>query len=232
GAVVSDGLESGQVITGVGGQYNFVAMAHALPDGRSIIMIRSTRGKGRKLESNIVWNYGHTTIPRHLRDIVITEYGIADLRGQPDQEVIMAMLNIADSRFQASLLQQAKKAGKIPRDYRIPAEFRDNLPKSLNSAMAPYKAEGLFQEFPFGTDFTAQEIVLAKTLKHLKHRFSNKLTMLSDIVRAVWPQRVSDAAYPYLERLKLEKPATFREGLTQRLVANALERGGYTVSKK
>ncbi|MDH3673110.1 MAG: hypothetical protein OES46_18430, partial [Gammaproteobacteria bacterium] len=59
GAVVSDGLESGQVITGVGGQYNFVAMAHALPDGRSIIMIRSTRGKGRKLESNIVWNYGH-----------------------------------------------------------------------------------------------------------------------------------------------------------------------------
>ncbi len=227
GAVVSDGLENGQVITGVGGQYNFVAMAHALPDGRSIIMIRSTRGKGRKLESNAVWNYGHTTIPRHLRDIVITEYGIADLRGKPDKEVIMAMLNITDSRFQSSLLQQAKKAGKISRAYEIPAKFRDNFPESLDRAIALYKAEGLFQEFPFGTDFTTQEIILAKTLKGLKHRFSNKRVMLSDILHAVFRRRVSDAAYPYLERLKLDKPATFKEKLTQRLVANALERDGY-----
>ncbi len=27
--------------------------------------------------SNLVWNYGHTTIPRHLRDVVVTEYGVA-----------------------------------------------------------------------------------------------------------------------------------------------------------
>ena len=31
---------------------------------------------GGKLKSNIVPNYGHITIPRHLRDIVVTEYGI------------------------------------------------------------------------------------------------------------------------------------------------------------
>ena len=36
GAFVSDGLEDGTVVSGVGGQYNFVAMAHALPDGRSV----------------------------------------------------------------------------------------------------------------------------------------------------------------------------------------------------
>ena len=35
-----------------------------------------------KLESNIVWEYAHSTIPRHLRDVVVTEYGIADLRGK------------------------------------------------------------------------------------------------------------------------------------------------------
>lgn len=51
------------------------------------------------------------TIPRFLRDIVITEYGIADCRSKTDSEVIQAMLNIADSRFQPKLLAQAKKHG-------------------------------------------------------------------------------------------------------------------------
>ncbi len=84
GAVVSDGLENGRVISGVGGQHNFVTQAFALPDARSILTVKSTRRAGGKLQSNIRWNYGHTTIPRHERDIVISEYGIADLRGKPD----------------------------------------------------------------------------------------------------------------------------------------------------
>ncbi|MEH6636764.1 MAG: acetyl-CoA hydrolase/transferase C-terminal domain-containing protein, partial [Halioglobus sp.] len=111
GAACSDGLENGHKISGVGGQYNFVAMAHALDDARSILMCRSTRTKGEAVSSNIVWNYGHTTIPAHLRDMVITEYGIAMLRGQREKVVIARLLNIADSRFQEELLQQAKLAG-------------------------------------------------------------------------------------------------------------------------
>ena len=75
GAVVSDGLENGQVVSGVGGQYNFVAQSFALGDARSIIMLRATREAKGRTSSNIRWNYGHTTIPRHLRDIVVTEYG-------------------------------------------------------------------------------------------------------------------------------------------------------------
>jgi hypothetical protein len=43
GAACSDGLENGKVVSGVGGQYNFVAMAHELPGARSILMLRSTR---------------------------------------------------------------------------------------------------------------------------------------------------------------------------------------------
>ena len=74
-------LEDGRVVSGVGGQYNFVAQGHALHDARSILILRSWRESGGEVSSNIVWEYGHCTIPRHLRDIVITEYGIADLRG-------------------------------------------------------------------------------------------------------------------------------------------------------
>ncbi|HEX4355642.1 MAG TPA: acetyl-CoA hydrolase/transferase C-terminal domain-containing protein, partial [Polyangiales bacterium] len=92
GAAASDALADGTVISGVGGQYNFVAMAHELPGGRSILQVRSTRTEKGKLVSNLVWSYGHTTIPNHLRDVVITEFGIADLRGKTDEECVRAML--------------------------------------------------------------------------------------------------------------------------------------------
>ena len=88
GAVISDGLENGQVVSGVGGQYNFVAQAFALHGARSILTVEATRQAG--VESNIRWSYGHETIPRHLRDIIVTEYGVADLRGKSDADVIAA----------------------------------------------------------------------------------------------------------------------------------------------
>ena len=123
------------MVSGVGGQYNFVAMAHELPGARSILMLRSTRSKGGKVTSNIVRSYGHITIPRHLRDIVVTEYGIADLRGKSDQKIIAELLKVADSRFQDELLSQAKQAGKIPADFEIAAEFRNNTPEQLVNAL-------------------------------------------------------------------------------------------------
>ena len=42
GGVVSDGLEDGRVVSGVGGQYNFVAQAFALEGGRSILTLEAT----------------------------------------------------------------------------------------------------------------------------------------------------------------------------------------------
>jgi hypothetical protein len=131
GAAVSDGLADGQVVSGVGGQYNFVAMAHSLPDARSILALHSTREKNGALTSNILWNYGHTTVPRHLRDVVVTEYGVADLRGRTDQEVIGALLNIADSRFQDGLKREAQAAGKLAHDYQIPVMHGNNTPRAL-----------------------------------------------------------------------------------------------------
>jgi acyl-CoA hydrolase len=88
-----------------------VAQAFALPDARSIIMLRATRTVAGRTSSNIVWEYPETTIPRHLRDIVVTEYGIADLRGKSDRDTIAAMLSVADTRFQDELLQRAKHTG-------------------------------------------------------------------------------------------------------------------------
>ncbi|MBF0204731.1 MAG: hypothetical protein HQK67_10560, partial [Desulfamplus sp.] len=108
GAIVADCLDENRIISGPGGQYNFVSMAHELKDGRAITMIRSYRGEKKNAVSNIVWQYAHTTIPRHLRDVVVTEYGIADVRGRTDSEVMKRLICIADSRFQQELLDTAK----------------------------------------------------------------------------------------------------------------------------
>jgi hypothetical protein len=48
---------------------------------RAVTALNSTHESNGRTTSNIVWSYGHTTSPRHLRDIVVTEYGVADLRG-------------------------------------------------------------------------------------------------------------------------------------------------------
>lgn len=157
GAAVSDGLEDGQVISGVGGQYNFVAQAFALEGARSVLALEATRQAGEGVQSNIRWNYGHETIPRHLRDVFVTEYGVADVRGKSDAETIAAMLEITDSRFQGELAKIAKDAGKLPRNFEIPPDHRENFPDRIATALKPARDAGLLPSFPFGSDFTEVE---------------------------------------------------------------------------
>jgi acyl-CoA hydrolase len=222
GAAVSDALESGQVVSGVGGQYNFVAMAHALEGGRSVLMLRSTRTSGGATHSNIVWNYGHATIPRHLRDIVVTEYGIAELRGKSDEDTIKALLSITDARFQPALMRQAQRAGKLPTDYRLPEAARANTPERIAEALAPFRARGLFPEFPFGSDFTREELRLIPALQHLKARSGTRLGSVGLVLEALLLGGVSAEHMPLMERMTLARPRTATERLCQRLLAVAL----------
>ena len=222
GAAVSDGLADGRVVSGVGGQYNFVAMAHELPDARSILTLRSTRKKNSEVTSNIVWNYGNCTIPRHLRDVVVTEYGVADLRGLTDQDSIAAMLNIADSRFQEGLKRQAQAAGKLRRDYQIPDLHRNNTPRALQERFILPRARGLFSEFPFGTDLTREEIVLAKALRRLQERTAGGWPRIKALAGAVTLRGIPAEARPYLQRMSLSAPKTRQEWLWQRLLVREL----------
>jgi hypothetical protein len=222
GAVASDGFEDGRVLSGVGGQYNFVAMAHELEDGRSILMIRSTKEEDGEVRSNIRWSYGHVTIPRHLRDIVITEYGIADLRGRTDEEVIIALVEIADSRFQDGLVMEAKRAGKLSDQYRIPDHARNNRPEKLKALLSKYRERGLFKPFPFGTDLTDEEVVLRKALLILKQTIQGKKLRLPRVAEIHKTIAIPNVAHPYLERMMLEHPQTFKERLLQRALVYAL----------
>jgi hypothetical protein len=223
GAVISDGLENGQVVSGVGGQYNFVAQAFELEGARSILTVEAARQEKAGSVSNIRWNYGHETIPRHLRDIIVTEYGVADLKGKSDADVIASMLQVADSRFQDDLMRQAKDAGKLPKNYEIPAAHRENFSERIAAALKPARAAGLLPSFPFGSDFTDIEQRLIPALQILQDAQRSPLHLPALLWQGCTHQ--PDAAdSECLARLGLDRPANLSERAYRALVSAALVR--------
>jgi acyl-CoA hydrolase len=221
GDVVSDGLDDGRIVSGVGGQYNFIAQGFALDGARSAIMLHATRDARGRPQSNIRWRYAHTTIPRHLRDIVVTEYGIADIRGKTDREVIAAMLAITDVRFQDDLLRQAKDAGKIERSFTLPEGARLNTPEAIERVLRPAADAGLLPPFPFGTDFTEVEQRLIPALEKLQSASSRQLAALLLHGLASGAATKKDC----LARLGLAEPKSMADRFYAAIVRGALASG-------
>ena len=215
GDVVSDALKDYQEVSGVGGQYDFVSMANQLDDARSIINCRSTRETKDGVKSNILWSYSNTTISRYLRDIIVTEYGIADCRSKTNADVIKAILNVTDSRFQEGLLNKAKKAGKICCDYQIPDSFRNNYPEAIQKTVNNV-ASDYFVSYPFASDLTKEEQVLARALLILKNSSKRKLFKL--IVLSFFFFRGDEEFDKYLVRMDLKYPRNIKGCLYKKLL--------------
>lgn len=222
GAAVSDQLDNGRVVSGVGGQFDFVAMAHQLPEGRSVLCLRAARGGGSQPESNVVWEYAHNTVPRHMRDLFVTEYGIADLRGRTDRECIEAMIAIADSRCQPSLVDAARAAGKLPSDYAVPPAARNNSPQRLARALEPYRKGGQLPMLPFGSDLTDDELHLAGRLRSLQSAtgsWAGRGRLLAALARP--PATSREDVHRALQHMDLAQTEGLRERLLARLVRAA-----------
>ncbi|MCW1933680.1 acetyl-CoA hydrolase/transferase C-terminal domain-containing protein [Pararhodobacter zhoushanensis] len=217
GDVMSDSVKDGQVVSGVGGQFNFIEQAFALDGARSIITLAATRISHGKVESNISWALPSVTVPRHMRDIVVTEYGIVDLRDRTDAEVIAALLAITDSRFQADLMAKAKAAGKLPKDYQIPPAHRRNLPQTVADWLVPHRAA--LPDFPFDSDFDAIERVLLPALQELANlspTLSGKARLLAASLTA--------APHPQEDEAMARMGYKDDRGLTARALRGALRR--------
>src|SRR5262249_49484040 len=87
----------------VGGQMDFVRAANRALEGRSIIALPST-SRDRK-QSRIVARLadGLVTTPRAEADTVVTEHGIAELKGRTLAERARALITIADPAFRREL---------------------------------------------------------------------------------------------------------------------------------
>jgi acyl-CoA hydrolase len=94
---------AGRSVGLTGGQMDFVRAANRAPEGRSIIALPSTSRDRR--HSRIVARLadGVVTTPRAEADCVVTEHGIAELKGRTLAERAQALIRIADPAFRAGL---------------------------------------------------------------------------------------------------------------------------------
>ena len=127
GAVISDGLEDGQVVSGVGGQYNFVAQAFALEGARSILTVEATRQAGAEHAVQhplALWPRDHSAPSARCHRYRIWRCrSQGKIRRRGDRRDAGGD-GLPGSR--TNLMRQAKDAGKLPKDFEIPAAHRDN----------------------------------------------------------------------------------------------------------
>jgi acyl-CoA hydrolase len=105
GQVVADRLH-GRQFSGIGGHEDFVAQSGLDVTDRSLICLPSTARAGETVVSRIVPALapGTTvTTPRHQVDVVITEHGVAELRGRTVRERAVALADIAHPDFRDEL---------------------------------------------------------------------------------------------------------------------------------
>jgi acyl-CoA hydrolase len=99
----------GRQWTGIGGQFDFVLGASRAPGGLGVIALPSTGRDGAV--SRIVSRLGpgaRVTGPRYLADVVVTEHGVAVLRGQDDAGRARALLRIAHPVFRETLERELR----------------------------------------------------------------------------------------------------------------------------
>ncbi|MGJ3232680.1 MAG: acetyl-CoA hydrolase/transferase C-terminal domain-containing protein [Oceanicaulis sp.] len=222
GAAISDTLADGRVVSGIGGQYNFVAMAHELEGGRSVILVRAVRAAGGETKSNILWQAGEVSVPRHLRDLVVTEYGVADLKGATDREVAIRLASVCDSRFQEAFLNAAKTAGKLEPGFELEARYRRNTPERIAEALRRLRHDGVLPDYPLGSELTEVERDLKDALQFLKQATATRTARLKTLVKAVLTGEPDDDVAEGLQRMGLDRPGSLGERMEGRLVAYAL----------
>jgi Acetyl-CoA hydrolase/transferase C-terminal domain len=185
--------------------------------------LRASRLSNGTARSNIRWPDGATTVPRHHRDIYVSEYGVAATRGRTDAQVIEAMLQIADSAFQPALMAEAKRARKLPSNYALPGDAAGNTPQVLQDIFRRPEWRSFFPEYPLGTDLTAIEQQLVPALDWLKTAMSRtptRIRVISGALLALGITRNTEA----IDRLGLSGASGIGNRLLRRLVNYALDR--------
>lgn len=112
GQVNSESL-GGQQFSGTGGQLDFVRGAYAAPGGKSFIALHSTAKKGTVSRITLNITGGAITDPRMDVQYIVTEYGVADLKGRSLQQRAQALIDIAHPDFREELSREAHEKGIV-----------------------------------------------------------------------------------------------------------------------
>lgn len=185
----------------------------------SILMCRARRESKGKSSSNIRWNYGHNTVPRHHRDVFVTEYGIAATRGCGDSETIDRLLHVADAEFHDELIDSARRSRKIESSYALADDAKLNRPDVIKSVFDNYRDD--FPPYPLGTDLTGDEQALVEALEWLQSNTSTKKKKMKTLLRALTAKDSNENA---IARMDLANPTGLGQIVMQRMLKLALQR--------
>lgn len=114
GQVVADTL-GGTQYSGIGGAEDFTAGPGFKDEQRALLCLPSTVEVGGELRSRVLpWFEAGTVIttPRHQVDVVVTEYGAAELEAKTVSQRGEALAAVAHPDFRDELLEAAERASK------------------------------------------------------------------------------------------------------------------------
>ncbi len=98
---VNTEVAAGRYVGAIGGQRDFVRGALVSDGGRAIVALPATAQYGGV--SRIVDRVAHVTSPGRDADLIVTEHGVADLRGATQEQRAQRMIAIADPSFREGL---------------------------------------------------------------------------------------------------------------------------------
>ena len=133
--------------------------------------------------------------------------------------MIAELINIADSRFQQQLLQQAVAAGKLPKHYQIPDAHRHNTPQALADRLASMMS--LLSAFPFGSDFDADDLLVMPVLQRIRAVAHSKWAMAQMVIKGFGMRELDSEQQTVLKRLALLSPRSLKETALRSLVLGA-----------
>ena len=118
GQVVADTI-AGNQYSGIGGHEDFVSGAAHKLENRSLLCLPATAKVGGRVVSRVLTTFPEGTVvttPRHQVDVVVTEYGAAELRGKTIRQRGEALAAVAHPDFREELMAAAERAshGRSP----------------------------------------------------------------------------------------------------------------------
>ena len=102
--------------SGTGGQLDYHLGAQKADGGRGIIALRSTAKKGTVSTILPMLPQGsEITVPGQYADTIVTEFGVADLKGKTIKQRMEALIQIAHPDFREWIRDECDKTGIVPK---------------------------------------------------------------------------------------------------------------------
>lgn len=183
GQVVVDSVK-GLFRSGVGSMVDFVRGAAISKGGRPIIALPSTGfdEEGKRFSRIVVDLPGGAGVGCHRSDLhyLVTEYGIATLRGRTIQERAQELIQVAHPNYREELLEKARQHHLLPGYFQLPPPWHDSA-QGIQVRRLHLKDEREYILRPLGPadDRRLQEFFYSHTEETIVRRYGFTVTRMS-----------------------------------------------------